>query len=308
MTSPAPRLAGLDLVRAAAIVLVVNSHLEIVTGVWHLAYGGGTLGNVLFLFLSGAGLALSRRAEPKALWVARRLVRVLPLFYLAMILKTALIARPIATQPWSWWLDHWLLVGGYGWFIRLILIGYAGIFLVEKVLGRWHAAPLILAALAFLAYAVARPADANPYLFFAVPLFAGHLLMRSAPAVLTSGTWADLLAAVGLAAVATLLQLRVPSARVVLPFVYVGVAVLATRGAARVAPVLPGTVRRAAAWIARISYAWFLAHVAISHTVKTHCAGWPEAATVAVFLGVSLGLAALLDAVDERLRARLLPS
>lgn len=80
--------AYLDLLRAVAIVLVVNSHLDSLYPIPQLGTGG-VFGNELFFFISGYGLYLGYQAGREAIggWLKRRLTRVYePLFIVATFL------------------------------------------------------------------------------------------------------------------------------------------------------------------------------------------------------------------------------
>lgn len=80
--------AYLDLLRAVAIVLVVNSHLDELYPIPQLGTGG-VFGNELFFFISGYGLYLGYQASREAIggWLKRRLTRVYePLFIVATFL------------------------------------------------------------------------------------------------------------------------------------------------------------------------------------------------------------------------------
>lgn len=85
---PVHPTAYLDLLRAVAIVLVVNSHLDSLYPIPQLGTGG-VFGNELFFFISGYGLYLGYQASREAIsgWLKRRLVRVYePLFVVATFL------------------------------------------------------------------------------------------------------------------------------------------------------------------------------------------------------------------------------
>ncbi|WP_233022249.1 acyltransferase family protein [Rhodopseudomonas boonkerdii] len=74
---PVHPTAYLDLLRAVAIVLVVNSHLDSLYPIPQLGTGG-VFGNELFFFISGYGLYLGYQASREAMgsWLKRRLTRV----------------------------------------------------------------------------------------------------------------------------------------------------------------------------------------------------------------------------------------
>jgi hypothetical protein len=85
---PVHPTAYLDLLRAVAIVLVVNSHLDELYPIPQLGTGG-VFGNELFFFISGYGLYLGYQASREAIggWLKRRLTRVYePLFIVATFL------------------------------------------------------------------------------------------------------------------------------------------------------------------------------------------------------------------------------
>lgn len=85
---PVHPTAYLDLLRAIAIVLVVNSHLDSLYPIPQLGTGG-VFGNELFFFISGYGLYLGYQASREAMggWLKRRLTRVYePLIIVATFL------------------------------------------------------------------------------------------------------------------------------------------------------------------------------------------------------------------------------
>jgi len=65
--------------RFIAIVLIVNSHLDLYYPVSQLGTGG-TIGNSFFFMLSGFGLLLSQRKSARGfiIWYVRRLIRIYP--------------------------------------------------------------------------------------------------------------------------------------------------------------------------------------------------------------------------------------
>lgn len=75
--------------RALAIVLIANSHLENLYPFRPLA-ADGLIGNTLFFLLSGLGLALSPRtgSAPFLQWLRRRLERIYPSVWIAVLVGT----------------------------------------------------------------------------------------------------------------------------------------------------------------------------------------------------------------------------
>ena len=76
------RLPVLDELKGLAILLVVLYHAGGVL-VWQ-NFLHGDLGVDIFIILSGIGLALSSRAESPASFLRRRLVRILPAYWIAL--------------------------------------------------------------------------------------------------------------------------------------------------------------------------------------------------------------------------------
>jgi peptidoglycan/LPS O-acetylase OafA/YrhL len=87
------RRPELDGLRGAAALIVVISHCTNETNLWGgmLGFGGGQLGVMIFFALSGylmGALYLNRKFRPAPVWeyVARRIARVGPLYYLVVLM------------------------------------------------------------------------------------------------------------------------------------------------------------------------------------------------------------------------------
>ena len=120
--------AYLDLLRAVAIVLVVNSHLDDLYPIHQLGTGG-VFGNELFFFISGYGLYLSYQASREAFgrWFARRLTRVYePLFIVAtfLVLVGDAHIRTLADFFWIYVipLQFWFLPTIVGCYVPIYFI------------------------------------------------------------------------------------------------------------------------------------------------------------------------------------------
>jgi hypothetical protein len=89
--------ADTALMRAIAALLIANSHLELFYPRAWLA-GDGLLGNALFYFLSGFGVALGARSRPRGFfpWFGRRIVRIYP-----SVIIAALIIFVILQHDWK---------------------------------------------------------------------------------------------------------------------------------------------------------------------------------------------------------------
>jgi len=98
MPSDVRSVDGPTLYGAIAILFVFNSHLEPLYPARWLA-GDGLLGNSLFFFLSGWGISTSwrRQQRPFALYLERRVTRIYPTLFAAVLLLEWLPARGWAT-------------------------------------------------------------------------------------------------------------------------------------------------------------------------------------------------------------------
>ena len=123
------------LLRALAALLIANSHIESYYPIRQLA-ADGLLGDTLFFFLSGYGLALSaRKGRRKFLdWYGRRLSRIYPAFLVAVLVFDCLL-----NGGWrTWGASDYLLNVVWGReypFVGQILVFYA-LFYGLTLLGR----------------------------------------------------------------------------------------------------------------------------------------------------------------------------
>ena len=143
---PVSPTAYLDLLRAVAIVLVVNSHLDDLYPIHQLGTGG-VFGNELFFFISGYGLYLSYQAskEPIGGWLIRRLHRVYePLFVVATFLVL------VGDAPMHSFADFfWLYVIPLQfWFLPTIVGCYVPVYLIMSKMETKRAFAYLFAALA----------------------------------------------------------------------------------------------------------------------------------------------------------------
>lgn len=142
------RVAVFDELRGLAILQVVTYHLCGVTGYPNRSHG--ELGVDIFVMLSGAALTLSHRPEEGAgrfLW--RRLVRILPAYWIALTLfwqgGVRLLGRVHSpTEVWShylcvhpFWGDQFVIsISDSFWFLGLIVPLYLLYAVLRNFLGR----------------------------------------------------------------------------------------------------------------------------------------------------------------------------
>jgi hypothetical protein len=124
--------AFLALLRAVAIVLVVNSHLDDLYPIPQLGTGG-MFGNELFFFVSGYGLFLSynKSHEPIGGWLIRRIIRVYePLFVVATFLVLIGDIQVHSVSDFFWL----YVVSTPFWFLPAITACYIPIYLVMSLI------------------------------------------------------------------------------------------------------------------------------------------------------------------------------
>lgn len=125
-----------NFLRALAIVLVVNSHMDrFYPPDLTVLATGGMIGNTLFFMLSACGLLVSMRAHPRAFgeWYARRILRIYPSVWATIVL----LGFPIGIYAGSIGLNNLLEQMGKFfyppfWFLQALLIYYGVIFFIIR--------------------------------------------------------------------------------------------------------------------------------------------------------------------------------
>jgi len=141
---------GIDLMKFLAVLLITNSHMDLLYGQYAFLGTGGTMGNALFFFCSGFTLFLKPLGTWREFpdWYKRRINRIYP-----SVLAFAIIACIFFNSH----LDtlHVIWQGG-GWFIPCIMVFYiflffTGAYLKNKIL--W--VELLVAALTGICFLTA---------------------------------------------------------------------------------------------------------------------------------------------------------
>lgn len=171
-SSSRPNLVGLDVVRVLAMSLVVLQHTMSLAGRDDLtSLAGlsiGQLGVAMFLIVSGFLSSDSRRTPTN--WLAQRLCRVYPAFWIAMIgsfclatlsgYKNASVAQIVSQMLGTGlWTHSGELVNSPTWFVSLILACYIATFL-SRLIKR----PGLIAAISSLCLTFLVARDAAPWL------------------------------------------------------------------------------------------------------------------------------------------------
>jgi peptidoglycan/LPS O-acetylase OafA/YrhL len=127
--------ADTDFLRAVAICLIVNSHMDAFYPISHMATGG-MLGNSLFFMVSSLGLFLSYQQRGEitfASWYARRILRIYPSVWGAVLMIVFPVAIYSGNLRWNNILPQ---LGMFFfppfWFLQALLLFYVLIFVVLK--------------------------------------------------------------------------------------------------------------------------------------------------------------------------------
>ena len=187
------RLSVLDELKGLAILLVVFYHAGGVLVWQNLLHGD--LGVDIFVILSGVGLALSQRSEPPVAFMRRRLIRIMPAYWVALTVFWALNSHFLQKNYsvenllvhylgiHGWFGDSYAMsINDSFWFITLIITLYL-IFCAVRHLGE-DLGRLIFVGGAFswiFAYAMFTTGQAGSFghLGLRVPgFFAGLILGR----------------------------------------------------------------------------------------------------------------------------------
>ena len=247
-----PIFGGLDYLRVVAVVLVTIQHAAAILGfkAW-MTWEGVNVGQVgVAIFLAISGFLASQSRQPAWPWFVQRLRRIYPALWIVMAICfwltwlsgykefdayqviSQMLGLGFFTHP-----DH--LVNTATWFISLLLVCYAGVFVA-----RLFKAPRLIGVASSLgllacAFWVSEPSFVVHVLTFSVAFVASELV----PGARVSKT---LMATGSLAVVCGIIQPL---------FVGAGISLIAVGVALRVA-----TVPRFIRVIAEVSYEYYLLH------------------------------------------------
>lgn len=146
-------MANTLFLRFIAILLITNSHLDSLYPIKWLGVGG-TLGNSLFFFLSGLGLALSfaKSSGTSAVrfidWLKRRCSKIYYSLWLIALFST-IIHQKWLSASWIDLLSYFLYPTAY-WFIAALIVFYVLIFPVLRSKNR--TLPLKISGLLLIPY------------------------------------------------------------------------------------------------------------------------------------------------------------
>lgn len=131
------RLLSIDMIRALAVLLILNHRMQISYGSYSIFATGGALGCALFFFLSGYTLNSTPIGSFKS-WVQKRIGRLL-----FPIMAIGFLEHFSAKQSF--------IIPGI-WFVQCIVLFYLAFFFIKKYCGRHLLSVLLLCAATYLVF------------------------------------------------------------------------------------------------------------------------------------------------------------
>ena len=116
---------SIEMLKAIAAILVMNSHMDAMYGEYSYLGTGGAIGDALFFFCSGYALFLSKRQESFFNWYKRRIQRIIP-----SIVAVFMIGAIFATFNYCPNL-------GVSWFIQCIFIYYVLLYPIKRYVSNY---------------------------------------------------------------------------------------------------------------------------------------------------------------------------
>ena len=114
---------SLEFLKFLAVLFVANSHMGVLYVKYSALATGGAIGDCLFFFASGFTLFLGRFGRFDN-WYKRRIKRIYP-----SIIVWAFIISFLGIGQWP---VYMIVVGGWFWFIRCIMLYYAVLYFIRK--------------------------------------------------------------------------------------------------------------------------------------------------------------------------------
>lgn len=114
---------SIDILKFFAVLLITNSHMELLYGKYSLLATGGAIGDVLFFFCSGYTLFLGRERRFDN-YYKRRINRIYPTVFMWALLSAAMFHRHFDMV--------YIVIHGGGWFVTCIMIYYVILHFIRK--------------------------------------------------------------------------------------------------------------------------------------------------------------------------------
>ncbi|MCD8291922.1 MAG: acyltransferase, partial [Prevotella sp.] len=164
------RNIGVDILKCFAAILITNSHMDFLYVKYSALATGGSLGDVLFFFVSGFALFMKpsqRTGHDFANWYKRRINRIYPTIFAIAIIRCLLVGSNAN-------IIEIILYGG-GWFCSCIMIYYIFVYqIVTRKSGGVNLYMLLTILLSVIwFFLLERPIGYNMYK--PVPEFTGNV-------------------------------------------------------------------------------------------------------------------------------------
>lgn len=122
---PQKRIIAIDILKVFAVLLVLNSHMDICYEKYSYLATGGAIGDALFFFTSGFMLFRGQSIRLDH-FMKRRISRIYPTVFIVAIVGGILFGRKDDIIS--------ILVSGGGWFVSCIMIYYVVIWIIKQYL------------------------------------------------------------------------------------------------------------------------------------------------------------------------------
>ena len=116
------RNLSIELLKFLAVIIVYNSHCELLYGEYSFLATGGAIGDCLFFFVSGFTLFLGRNDRFDN-WYKRRIRRIFPSVFSWAIISSFVFNKSISLYK---------LLSGGSWFVTCIMIYYIVLYFVRR--------------------------------------------------------------------------------------------------------------------------------------------------------------------------------
>lgn len=118
-----PRIIAIDILKVFAVLVVLNSHMEVAYGKWDVLATGGAIGDALFFFCSGFMLfrGPSLRFDN---FMKRRISRIYPTVIIVAIVGALLFGRKDSILQ--------IIISGGGWFVSCIFLYYTVLWIIKR--------------------------------------------------------------------------------------------------------------------------------------------------------------------------------
>ena len=118
------RNLSIELLKFIAVIVVINSHCDIMYGKYSFLATGGAIGDCLFFFASGFTIFLGRAGRFDN-WYKRRIQRIYPSLIALSLILPILGSAPMDVIK--------LISGGGAWFVSCIMLYYIPLYLIKTL-------------------------------------------------------------------------------------------------------------------------------------------------------------------------------